>query len=780
MSCAFVGANVLEELPATPEQMKDLASSVCLDMFTESRTAAKKCTETFQSRRYEADVAPPAVQVLCQSENKVTFSVPLSKDGQLVVVIPDEDDFMDYLSFRLMEPAEEIGAAYTPSSSFTLWTSLVNEDGSHSRWRRGPSLPPWSTTLANREEKNYTVKHKFLYEKYNATEFIEVVLSWNNSDASDSCFDVYNRCNNLAQGDISTWKIRPFQNRSVIALVPLDDQCTLKVRGKYGTTDFIYDTPSCYDLPGCKPLPEIVQNLRLTAVPSDKGNGFWIVQAKWNSTVQPPSYYTVTLRADAIYTVNVSRLLNEATFTDVQGEGLFNVTVVALNDYGRAVSTRRGIFPQIKDTASMSSLVGAWAGILIMSTAFVIVFIWWKRQRDIKKRNMYFPGIRQKIAKDGEIEVSSVDSGSEDQWEVKPERLLLHEVIGEGAFGVVRRGTLSPENKDVAVKMLKDFPSVEEIRSFRAEMELMKSVGCHPHVVSLVGCCRGRKPFIIAEYCSRGDLLTYLRCSWDLMITRRNAKYYNNNDDYRKLKGKRDTSLVINRLYDLQAICDTELTFLDLLSFCRQIAMGMEFLASNRVVHRDLAARNILVTIDRTLKIADFGLSRDIYQENQYKQKGNGKMPVKWMALESLTHRIYTTQSDVWSFGVVMWEIVTMGGAPYPAVGASRLPRLLRAGYRMPRPSNCSGQLYELMLSCWHERPRSRPTFGELHHALDALLCASAHHYLDLQLPLAPEQMDQRYVRMIIRGKWPWSNRGYQRSYTTNYTPRTEYKLANS
>lgn len=145
------------------------------------------------------------------------------------------------------------------------------------------------------------------------------------------------------------------------------------------------------------------------------------------------------------------------------------------------------------------------------------------------------------------------------------------------------------------------------------------------------------------------------RCSLDVMVSKRNAtKYYNNNielaaeyrDELAK-KALKDPHFVSNRLYDLQGVCDGDLTSVDLLSFCRQIAMGMIFLAANRVVHRDLAARNVLVTTDRTLKIADFGLSRDVYQENQYKQKGCGKLPVKWMALESLSDKIYTSQSDV-------------------------------------------------------------------------------------------------------------------------------------
>ncbi|XP_047510389.1 tyrosine-protein kinase receptor torso-like [Pieris napi] len=756
-------------LPLTEEQLKGLANDVCHDIFYEPKAAA--CTNKFFGTRYETKTEPPSVQVKCRAEQKLTFAVPQSKDWQLVVLIPEEVDMMEYFIFNAMEPAREIGSIYTPPGAFTLWSALLNDTGSPSIWKKSPILEAWNDTVADVEERNYVVNYTFLFDKFdNATADLDVKLTWNATDPSDSCFEVYNRCNSKTLGNVLHRSIGPDKNKSIIATVPLDDKCTILVKGKYGTTKFQYQTPSCYDLPGCKYLPEKPENVKLTA----KENGdSWLVSVKWRQPKHPPSYYNVTLRADKVFTIKASNLSSEAKFTNVTGRGYYNVTVDAINDIGHAVTFQRSIFPLVEESASVSLLIGAWAEVIVISTIIATFFVWWKRQRDIKKRNMYFPGVREKVLKDGELEICCVESGSEEQWEVKPERLLLHEVIGEGAFGVVRRATLSPDDKIVAVKMLKDFPSVEEIRSFRAEMELMKSVGSHPHVVSLVGCFRGRKPFIIAEYCSRGDLLTFLRCSWDLMVTRRNANYNNNEEqDYRDIKTK-DSQLVINRLYDLQGICDTELTVLDLLSFCRQIAMGMEFLASNRVVHRDLAARNILVTADRTLKIADFGLSRDVYQENQYKQKGNGKMPVKWMALESLTHRIYTTLSDVWSFGVVMWEIVTVGGAPYPSVGAARLPRLLRAGYRMPKPSNCSAQLYEVMLSCWNERPRSRPTFTELHRALDGLLCASAHHYLDLQLPpepAYPRPTTQRYVRMIMRGKWPWTNR-YHRSLTTKYAP---------
>lgn len=147
------------------------------------------------------------------------------------------------------------------------------------------------------------------------------------------------------------------------------------------------------------------------------------------------------------------------------------------------------------------------------------------------------------------------------------------------------------------------------------------------------------------------------------------------------------------------------------------------FLEKNRIVHRDLAARNVLLSDHQTIKICDFGLSRDVYEQNLYQKSNRGDpMPVKWMALESLKHRIYTTQSDVWSFGVLLWEIMMLGECPYPDISTSSLCEMLRRGYRMPRPTLCCFSLYELMLECWQLNPGNRPKFGTIKDTIDGIM----------------------------------------------------------
>ncbi|CAH2089735.1 unnamed protein product [Euphydryas editha] len=703
------------------------------------------------------------VKIKCQSESKVNFAVMPSKYRQLMILINDNQND-EIINHALIKPDHKYGEIFTPSGNSSFWMTTLDNAGVPSLWRRGLEVQPWENVQRELKKKNYNIQVNLL-EQLNVTNtsVIDGFFTWNSSDSSDSCFYVTNTCNKATQGGFFDKRIKPDQNRNIkINNLPLNDTCTFQVRGKYGETSLTYRTPACDQIPTCTPLPDIPENVTLD--PYQDVNEMWKVHVRWAPPLHAPALYNITLRTNN-YTQNntIPGNMTETQFVHVRGYGEYNVSLTAYSATGRHVHTsRRAMFPfRQPASTSVALLVGAaWMSALLVTVALLVVMMYWRRRMRAVHSNVYYRDPFEKINQDGDIDLGGSEPGSEDQWEVRPERLLLHEVIGEGAFGVVRRGTFAPSNKDVAVKMLKGFPSVDEIRSFRAEMELMKSVGSHPHVVSLLGCCSGRRPLIVAEYCSRGDLLSYLRCSWDMMMSRRNIKYYNNKEgiNYRNYIFKykpNDSKFVSNRLYDLQGVYDTELTYRDLLSFCRQIAMGMEFLASNRVVHRDLAARNVLVTADRTLKIADFGLSRDVYEKNQYKQEGNGKMPVKWMALESLSHRIYTTQSDVWSFGVVLWEVVTMGGAPYAGVGAARLPRLLLAGYRMPRPPNCTPALYDLMLSCWNECPRSRPTFGELHAQLDEMLCACADHYLTLALPAdVPEThlRPHRYMRMLIRG----------------------------
>uniref|UniRef100_A0AAQ5YC58 Fibroblast growth factor receptor n=1 Tax=Amphiprion ocellaris TaxID=80972 RepID=A0AAQ5YC58_AMPOC len=294
--------------------------------------------------------------------------------------------------------------------------------------------------------------------------------------------------------------------------------------------------------------------------------------------------------------------------------------------------------------------------------------------------------------------------------------LTLGKPLGEGCFGQVVRAEAYGINKDspeqattVAVKMLKDDATDKDLADLISEMELMKVMDKHKNIINLLGVCTQDGPlYVLVEYASKGSLREYLRA--------------------RRPPG-------MDYTFDVTKVPEEQLTFKDLLSCAYQVARGMEYLASKRCIHRDLAARNVLVTEDNVMKIADFGLARGVHQIDYYKKTTNGRLPVKWMAPEALFDRVYTHQSDVWSFGVLMWEIFTLGGSPYPGIPVEELFKLLKEGHRMDKPSNCTHELYMMMRECWHAVPTQRPTFKQLVEELDRVLLSISDEYLDLSTP---------------------------------------------
>lgn len=302
-------------------------------------------------------------------------------------------------------------------------------------------------------------------------------------------------------------------------------------------------------------------------------------------------------------------------------------------------------------------------------------------------------------------------------YEVSRDTLTFGKTLGEGAFGKVVKaeafGLFKPGiSTVVAVKMLKEGHTDHEMMDLVSEVEMMKIIGKHINIINLLGCCTQNGPLlVIVEFAPHGNLRDFLR-------------------QHRPSSGYEQPIGMVEK--DRKA-----LTQKDLVSFAYQIARGMEYLASRRCIHRDLAARNVLVSDDYVLKIADFGLARDIHCNDYYRKQTNSRLPVKWMAPEALFHRVYTTQSDVWSFGILLWEIMTLGGTPYPSVpSVEKLFQLLRQGHRMEKPPCCSLEIYVLMRECWSYNPNERPNFCELVDDLDRILTITANEeYLDLGLP---------------------------------------------
>ncbi|XP_029004197.1 tyrosine-protein kinase receptor Tie-1 isoform X2 [Betta splendens] len=267
------------------------------------------------------------------------------------------------------------------------------------------------------------------------------------------------------------------------------------------------------------------------------------------------------------------------------------------------------------------------------------------------------------------------------------EDIKFEDVIGEGNFGQVIKAMIKKDGNKMsaAIKMLKEFASENDHRDFAGELEVLCKLGQHPNIINLIGACENRGYLYIAiEYAPYGNLLDFLRKS----------RVLETDPAFAKEHGTAST-----------------LTSQQLLQFSVDVATGMHYLSDKQFIHRDLAARNVLVGDRIVAKIADFGLSRG---EEVYVKKTMGRLPVRWMAIESLNYSVYTTKSDVWSFGVLLWEIVSLGGTPYCGMTCAELYEKLPQGYRMEKPKNCDDEVYELMKQCWRDRPYERPPFSQI------------------------------------------------------------------
>lgn len=331
----------------------------------------------------------------------------------------------------------------------------------------------------------------------------------------------------------------------------------------------------------------------------------------------------------------------------------------------------------------------------------------------------------------------SIDLPYGAEWEFPQYRLHWLEKVGSGAFGEVwmasARGidALSPRDVSggaarrrtilklsqklpkvfqtcliydetldhcnlVAAKTLKANPSATEYKDLASEIKILIHIGSHENIVNLLGACTSSGNLIaIMEYCPHGNLMNFLR--------ERRSVF--SSDWCRKSDGY-----------------DDEFCLLDVVYSALQIACGMNFLSSRKLIHRDLATRNVLVAENFVLKVADFGLARDVYTTSVYYKEGSGILPIKWMAIESIFDKVYTVKSDVWAFGIVMWEICTMGGSPYPGIPMVELLAYLQRGDRMRKPDQCPQELYEIICPCWEENPALRPNFYELEAQLSDLI----------------------------------------------------------
>ncbi|XP_065657674.1 uncharacterized protein LOC136082398 isoform X9 [Hydra vulgaris] len=397
----------------------------------------------------------------------------------------------------------------------------------------------------------------------------------------------------------------------------------------------------------------------------------------------------------------------------------------------------------VENTSQISAIIGSTLGSVIVLVIVVVIALWIRKTKLNLQETVLNPDIYSLENYMG-YEKLPVD-----KWEISPTCISLDKKIGEGAFGNVFIAKISSnilaktcyatktemvfsDTKascvNVAVKLLKDGAKQSEFDDFVEEINLMKDIGYHKNIVNLIGCSHVKRPLcLVVEFMENGDLLQFLR--------KRKTKLIASKTDGDSLASIIFTPTYQNLLqikdstHEISIIETEAITPDDLLSFAWQVASGMEYLSCIKLVHRDLAARNILVGANNNAKISDFGLTRKINNDLNYMGCNRRRLPIKWMSVEAIFEHMFTSHSDVWSYGVVLFEIVTLGEIPYPSISNRELVDLLKNGYRMDRPDNCSQFMFDYMLRCWDEDPLQRPTFTELRELFESKLSRSSRYF---------------------------------------------------
>uniref|UniRef100_A0A8C4F1R3 Receptor protein-tyrosine kinase n=1 Tax=Dicentrarchus labrax TaxID=13489 RepID=A0A8C4F1R3_DICLA len=379
------------------------------------------------------------------------------------------------------------------------------------------------------------------------------------------------------------------------------------------------------------------------------------------------------------------------------------LSCTVMDERGCPVDTRTG---------AGTTITAAVGGVVLFFILLALLVFYLRRQKKLKRKET----MRRILQEHELVEPLTPSGASPNQAQMrilKETELQKLRVLGAGAFGTVYKGVWAPDGENVkipvAIKVLRENTSPKANKEILDEAYVMAGVAS-PYVCRLLGICLTSTVQLVTQLMPYGCLLDYVRENKD----RIGSQF--------------------------------------LLNWCVQIAKGMSYLEEVRLVHRDLAARNVLVKNPNHVKITDFGLARllDI-DETEYHADG-GKVPIKWMALESILHRKFTHQSDVWSYGVTVWELMTFGAKPYDMIPAREIPDVLEGGERLPQPLICTIDVYMIMVKCWMIDPESRPRFKDLVNDFSAMARDPPRYVViqnDEQMSMS-SPVDSQFFRMLL------------------------------